>query len=440
MNQTQIPLDPGFGAGGVVSLPFPDVLGSTPVAIRELKDEKLIVILGTTESQNSPSKVVRLNADGSRDSTFGEGGIAPIVTPPEVFFSPRFLHLAGDGKFLIVGTAICDEQVELAVVRQFENGDMDHSFGTAGLKRINVASLIGAKANVQVMTGHHDDKKSDDIAGLEGGVNYAVQADGKILLCCTVFYGFDDLQGMVIRLNPDGSLDVSFNGIGFVLIDLPNIKRRWNYALAVIAHENGSVVVCGDFVRHDSNEKPEAYLVCYDPNGHINPQFGNNNSGLVVITRPGYWLSLASMALMPGTNGLSAIIALGSASDDGMIVMLTPTGSFNLVFNNGEPLYTRLLKSGEKWLRRGIQRDSGGIPVALIVSGRGSGDRVGEHTSLVTARYKFDGTMSVFTEFNDERGIDNFRDCIVLANNKIVVGSYVSGPFPMRGNVLRYLG
>lgn len=441
MNQTQIPLDPEFGARGVVSLPFPGVLGSVPVAIRELKDEKLIVVLSTTESQNSPSKVVRLNEDGSLDSTFGDGGVAPIKTPSEVFLFPRFLHLAGDGKFLIVGTAYSNEQVELAVVRQFENGDMDPSFGTAGLKLINVASLIGAKANVQVMTGRHNDKKSDGYVGLEGGVNYAVQADGKILLCCTVSYVFDeDQQGMVIRLNPDGSLDVSFNGIGFVLIDLPNIKRRWNYALAVVAHENGSIVVCGNFVRHDSDEAPEAYFVCYDPNGHINPQFGNNNSGLVVITRPGYRLNLASMALMPGTNGLSSIIALGSASDDGMIVMLTPTGSFNLVFNKGQPLYTRLLKDGEKWLRRGIQRDSRGIPVALILSGRGSGDWVGEHTSLLTAKYAFGGTLKEFTEFNDPSGMDYFRDCIVLANNKIVVSGFVSGSFSMSGNVLRYLG
>ncbi|WP_236192307.1 hypothetical protein [Pseudomonas glycinae] len=440
MNQAQIPLDPEFGVGGVVSLPLPGISGSIPVAMRELNDEKLIVILRTTESQNSPSKVVRLNVDGSVDSTFGNGGSAPIVTPPQVFLSPSLLHLARDGKFLIVGTARCNNQVELAVVRQFENGDMDHSFGTAGLKCINVASLIGAKANVQVMTGRHDDKKIDDIAGLEGGVDYAVQADGNILLCCTVFYGFDDLQGMVIRLNPDGSPDVSFNGRGFVLIDLPNIQRRWNYALAVIAQENGNVVVCGDFVRHDSDEQPEAYLVCYDQNGHINPQFGKNNSGLVLITRPGYWLSLTSMALMPGANGLSGIIALGSASDDGMIVMLTPTGSFNLVFNNGQPLYTRLLKNGEKWFRRGIQRDSRGIPVAIIVSGRGSGDFVDERTSLVTARYQFDGTLNGFTEFNDGRGIDIFGDCIVLAKNKIVVSGYVIGPSPMPGNVLRYLG
>ncbi len=447
MSQIQNPLDPEFGKGGVVTLPFPDIVGSSPTALLEMQDEKLIVILGTTESQNSPSKMVRLNTDGSLDQTFGDKGVVELSTPG-VWFSPRFLHLGDDDKFLTFGTAISgSEQVELAIVRQLKNGDMDKSFGTDGLKLIDVVSLIGASASAQLMIRRHNDKRADSFAELGGGFNYFVQEDGRILLCCTVLFGFDDLAGLVFRLNSDGSPDLSFHGLGFVQIELPGIERLWNYALAVVAQGDGSVVVSGDFVRHDSNEAPEAYIICYHQNGQINPQFGNNNNGLVVITRTGYWLSLASMRLMPSVNSDKGIIAIGSAGDDGMVVVLTSKGAFNLVFNNGKTLYTRLLEQGEKWLRAGIQTDSGGNSTKIILAGRGSGDFVDEKTSILTARFQFSGVLDTtfgengFNEFINPQGINRFLDGAVLGNNNIVAsGSVRVATPPVQGYVLRYLG
>ncbi|WP_339545336.1 hypothetical protein [Pseudomonas sp. RA_35y_Pfl2_P32] len=96
----------------------------------------------------------------------------------------------------------------------------------------------------------------------------------------TIVYAFDDTQGIAIRLNPDGSLDKSFNDSGYVLIDLPGVERRTNHALGVTVQENGKVLVCGSFA-HVGVPGVDAYVIRYDRSGRIDAQFGDDRNGVV---------------------------------------------------------------------------------------------------------------------------------------------------------------
>ena len=139
------------------------------------------------------------------------------------------------------------------------------------------------------------------------------------------------------------------------------------------------------------------------------------------------------------------VVAVGTADHDGdregLIVSLNPSGSFNLVFNNGKPLFSSFTEHGVSWRRCVLQTDG-----KLVFSGQGGGALVNENSSVVTARYKSDGSQDVkfagkgWAVFNSESGIDMFRGCAVMADNRVVVSGYVSfAPPPLQGYVLRYL-
>lgn len=120
--------------------------------------------------------VVRLNADGSRDTTF-----SPQLMHPDIIQS---MVLQPDGR-VVLGSQVPVSSGHTGIARLMPNGDVDTSFDVG--------------------------------TGFDGEVRCVVlQPDGKIL----VSGGFDTYQGelahRMARLNADGSLDMTFSvGTGF---------------------------------------------------------------------------------------------------------------------------------------------------------------------------------------------------------------------------------
>ncbi len=443
--------DSGFGKGGVLLLPLEDVIGSFPDAMLELPNGQLLMVVAATRYDQSPNKVARLNDDGSLDTSFGSAGIIEISFPDNYWFSPRRIVSTADGGWLLVGTAEHNQRgVVLSVVRQLADGQMDADFGDNGCVVIEIGDLFGerAVANTRFACEQHNVQSNTVIPGaVEGGVRTAIQADGKILLVCTLILGpFDDHQGLVVRLNPDGSLDRTFNDSGFIQVELPGVRRRVNSADNVVVQEDGSIVVCGQFTRHEIEVGSEAYLIRYDRDGRIDAQFGENKNGLVAVPRSGHFIAFSSMILMPGGDGLSGIIAMGRAGDRGLISVLNSSGSFNRIFNNGQPLFTTV-KESDYWQHAGLQRNTQGAITALIVNGQGGGQRLGEYSSLLTACFHLDGKLNTafgldgFVEFKEKEGFEVFSAGLVLSNNKIMASGFkIDGPSPLAGHVVRYWG
>lgn len=438
-------LDPAFGTNGVVTLPFGDVIGSIPVAVLPQPDNKLLVAVATTQPQNAAAKIARLEEDGSRDPTFGIQGIVEIPFDEGTWFSPRHLHPLTNEGWLITGTAERETEpsgVDLAVVRQLKDGALDTTFGKDGKVTLNIYDLIGAP----LLTHRHDyDKKRDDsLAESAGGIGATpfVQQDGKIVLVSTVFFEFNNLKGIVIRLNKDGSLDTSFNLKGFLLVELPGIEHVWNYASGVAVQQDGKVLVCGYFSQAPDAVCSDAYVIRYDQSGNIDGEYGDKKNGVVIVADPQRSLELGSMTLKPD----GGLIATGSASwsqlHDGLIISLNARGSFNLVFNDGKPLFSDFLDEGVSWRRSILQEDG-----KIIVIGQGGGSFVDENSSMVTARYLADGSQDRtfggegWVVFNDEKGIDIYRGGALMSENRVVVCGYaIDPPNPLRGSVVRYLG
>ncbi|MGF6093198.1 hypothetical protein ACLD1X_29085, partial [Pseudomonas sp. 18173] len=325
--------------------------------------------------------------------------------------------------------------MDLAVVRQLKDGTLDTTFGKGGKVTLNIYELTGA--SLFIHRHDHDIKRDDSLAESAGSISATpiAQQDGKIVLVSTVHFDFNNVKGVVIRLNKDGSLDTSFHRKGFLLVELPGIEHVWNYASGVAVQQDGKVLVCGHFNRTPDDSSPDAYVMRYGESGNIDSNYGDNG---VVIVADTHRLELSSMTLKPD----GGIIATGYTlrNEQGLIVSLNVSGSFNLVFNDGKPLFSDFLDEGLSWRRSILQEDG-----KILVLGQGGGVFFEKNSSMVTARYLADGSLDKefgdggLVVFNDKQGVVLYRGGALMSDNRVVVCGYVIDPTnPLWGSVVRY--
>jgi uncharacterized delta-60 repeat protein len=159
------------------------------------------------------SGLVRFLPNGTRDTTFGNGGFAalPDLGIPSV--RPG-LAVQSDGKLVWAGetTAANGTGAAFAVVRFNVNGTLDQGFGSGGL-----ATTTFANADVQ------------------GAQTVLVQPDGKILAGGAALFGGRPPQdiGGLVRFNADGSIDRGFGTGGQELV--PNSNPVLSSVIGVTA-------------------------------------------------------------------------------------------------------------------------------------------------------------------------------------------------------------
>ena len=119
-------LDTSFGTSGIRSIPFNyDYPQLNDVAITS--DGKLLVSLNVTfycEDCGYEGQVLRLNADGTTDTSWGSGGTAHLIAGAGI--SMKAL-VQSDGRVVVGNTS-----GSIALVRLTANGQWDASFGVGG--------------------------------------------------------------------------------------------------------------------------------------------------------------------------------------------------------------------------------------------------------------------------------------------------------------------
>jgi uncharacterized delta-60 repeat protein len=178
----------------------------------------------------SANRIIRLNADGSRDTSFAIGtGFFNVV---------NHIAIQSDGK-VIVGGAFTTYQGVAAnyIIRLNTDGSRDTSFaiGTGFGNTVNRLAIQsdgkvicggGSSTYQGVSTGStiirlNTDGSRDTSFAVGGSFNYSndiiLQNDGKIIIFLT-FWLSQNING-IARLNVDGTIDTSFTlpGLGFPL-------------------------------------------------------------------------------------------------------------------------------------------------------------------------------------------------------------------------------
>ena len=214
-------LDGSFGSGGLVTTPVG--AASAQASGLVIQPDGKVVVSGTAFFNGATDDdfgLVRYNADGSLDATFGSNGIVttdfgPIEPGSDAPFDrANAVALQPDGKLLVVGST-GRLVTDFALARYNPDGTLDPSFGAGG------RALGGVGNNAEARALEVQPDGCIVVAGSTSGTNPAF---------------------MVARYRADGSADTTFGNAGSVLIAFDGGSAG---ARALSIQRDGSIVVGG---------------------------------------------------------------------------------------------------------------------------------------------------------------------------------------------------
>lgn len=349
-------LDGDFDADGTLILDYSGFLRlGVDVAVQP--DGKILVAGNTQTGPNSGMYVARLNPDGSFDNSFGSNGIAsPATTGADVLC--QVVVLQPDGKILLGGTTV-DAGYFFTVVRLDANGNMDSSFGTngesvfsmgAGLqilydmalqtdgKIVVAGSFNGTDIDAAVarlnsdgsfdFTFSYDGKVTTDAGGQDDIKALAIDQNGKILIG-----GRSQSHSLLIRYNSDGTLDNTFGTNGKLITEFSTSSDE---IIDLVLDGAGNILIAGSSFSGSTFD----FLVArYNPVGILDNTFsfdGIVHSDFSVST------DKAKCILIQPDN---KVLVAGEASDGNRMFALArynADGSLDNSFNSSGKVTTAL--------------------------------------------------------------------------------------------------
>ena len=339
-------LDPQFGEGGIVLI---DGGGDADQAWAMLRqpDGKLVVAGSLERDSYLDFGIVRLNADGSPDSGFGEDdgsgartGRLHVNTGADEFVHDTAHALArqSDGKLVMAGDTEVTEDgtnwVRFALVRVDADGSVDSAFGS------NDDGIVVSPAS-QHSPGEQWDEVVTAIALRRDG---SLPADDRITV---VGYGFAGEYSLVRRYLADGQPDTSFDGDGTLVIHHRNDEGDV-VGFSEIAHavlqEDGKLLVTGE-----SGER--AFTVMrFHADGRLDTGFGVGGRASVRFSAEGDYDIPGALALQADGRILLAGYFSNPATSydlDFGVARLLPDGSPDTSFGGGDAVAIHPLSARE---------------------------------------------------------------------------------------------
>jgi uncharacterized delta-60 repeat protein len=245
-------LDPSFGDTGQVRFGTPPWgfvhnCGYGTLNQVLVQGDGRIVAIGKDACGNAA--VVRLHADGSIDTSFGQGGTATVQL--RHFSSPIGAvdgALQSDGKIIIMSTGA-------ALARLLPNGALDPTFGSGGIATVTIG---GRSIESTALT---------------------LQPDGRILMAGSIrSTNLSATDSTVVRLLSNGSLDTRFANKKGYLVDTFELGSDTITRKSLALQSDGKIVV-GIITT------TQGYVARYRSDGAVDNTFGS--SGRVLVSTGG---------------------------------------------------------------------------------------------------------------------------------------------------------
>jgi uncharacterized delta-60 repeat protein len=379
-------LDPNFGTGGIVT----SSVGANTSSIYSIKvqsDGKIVAAGFASTGNRFEYAVVRYNANGTPDNTFGTNGI--VMTPVSVSSDNiSSLAIQSNGKIIAAGSSSDGNKYVTSLVRYNINGDLDNTFGTNGI--------------VLTPKGTYSD----------GVYSVIIQTDGKII---AAGYSYDGniTEIMLVRYNSNGTLDSGFGTNGIALTQVGNVSIAYSIAL----QSDGKLIVTG---RAYNGTSDDFLTLRYNTNGTIDSQFGTNG---IKINSFGSTDDDSNSVLIQNDR---MIITAGSSGSSFkrffILVRYNTTGVLDNTFANSGIATTHLGESFYASLSSIMQNDG-----KIIAAGYYKNPSVANDYDFSVYRFNEDGSQdntfgsNGFTETRLENSDEIGRSIALQSDGKIIV-------------------
>ncbi|HKS54035.1 MAG TPA: Calx-beta domain-containing protein [Steroidobacteraceae bacterium] len=339
-------VDTDFGVDGKVTTDLAGGFAQERARAVAIQPDGKIVVAGEAAMASGDLAValVRYNADGTLDTTFGTGG--------KVFGSMvgRAFDVAvlPDGRIVIAGDSPVannpNDFGDFLLARFQANGLLDTTFGTLGSVVHDMSSRTDLARNIVVQPngalvvsgdpfgsdparrtsvarydadGHLDATFAGGgklvLAGAYVGRGLALQNDGRLVLVGTVpvlNVQNDFTHFAVMRLNADGTFDDSFGDSGMTSTSITGLT---DVAHAVVVQADGKIVVAGE----GNLINPNFAVVRYDRNGDLDTSFAVN--GKLVVDFAGLEDRAENVGLQSDGKIIAGGLETGRAAGYGVI-------------------------------------------------------------------------------------------------------------------------
>jgi len=406
-------LDSSFGTGGKVTTAV-GTGNDYAYSVIQQADGKMVAAGYSRIGSTDDFTLVRYNANGSLDSSFGIGGkvTTPVGTSNDYAYS---VIQQADGKLVAAGYSWFGSATDFALVRYNTDGNLDSGFGVGGIVTTNFtgsgfgssddkAYSVIQQADGMLVAAGNSDSSNDNFAlarynldgtldtgfGTGGKVTTSIsssdntaksvlqQADGKLL---AVGKTTNLVDAVLVRYSLDGVLDTTFNTTGIVTTDNTTSNDESH---SVIQQADGKLVAVGSTFTGNLNY--DFALARYNPDGTLDTGFGTNGK---VTTDIGTNFDIANWVIQQSDGKL--VVAGYSESGSGLdfaLVRYNANGSLDSSFGTGGKVTTAVGTSND-YAHSVIQQADG----RLVVAGYSRNNENESSDNFALVRYNADGTL-----------------------------------------------
>lgn len=382
-------LDTTFDGDGKTTA---QLLGGDYAYELEFQLDGKIVAVGTGGGSPTRFVAIRFNTNGGIDQNFNTGLPNRVTVSQGEINGANVVVVQPDGKILAAGATSTFSLLDFSLVRLNADGTSDLTFGVGGKVSTSVSSSI------------------------DGALAVALQTDGKIVAA-----GYTGIPGItdmcIVRYNPDGTLDISFDSDGIVVLSRNGPNEA---ATGVVVQPDGKIVVGG--YSDTSSGFMYFMLVRFNLNGSIDTSFGTNG---IVSTDIGSGNDFATALLLQNDDKLIAVGTSRTGTDgDFAAIRYLSDGSLDAAFGNGGKVVTPFGTGNDDATSASLQADG-----KILVAGN-SFD--GSTTNFALVRLNTNGAPDSLFGDNGKTGLSlgnsGIESVTVQGNGRIVaVGQKTSG-------------
>jgi uncharacterized delta-60 repeat protein len=347
-------------------------------------------------------------APGSLDPTFdGEGIVITSVTGFND--AARSVAVQSDGKIVVGGFYSASNEADFVVVRYNPNGSLDTAFDGDGIAIVSIDVFDSA----QCLT---------------------IQPDGKIVVAGNAVNTATSFRGLaLVRLNPSGALDTTFDGDGKVTAPYGN----FGFIRSVALQPDGKIVLAGNI-----SDGVDSNSLFYRYNADGSPDTSFDGDGKAVVELSAFDDDMTAVAVQPDGKivggGFGILMRAPNVfEDDFMVVRLNTNGSPDTSFDGDGRLNTPIGPNLDRALGMALQSDG-----KIVLSG--FTQDLSFNLDVATVRYNSDGSLDASFDGDGKiitpigAGNDFGTSVKIQSDNKIVVGGFGSNGSNNDFAVIRY--